>query len=39
MKLVQRLFQQCLGSVNMLSAEALHERLPFEHLTSYLFPT
>ena len=37
MKLVPRLSQQCLGHVNMLSAEALHERWPFGHLSSYLF--
>ena len=29
--------RQCLGPVNMLSAEALHERWPFGHLSSYLF--
>ena len=28
---------QCLEPVNMLSAEALHERWPFGHLISYLF--
>ena len=29
--------QQCLEPDNMLSSEALHERLPFGHLRSYLF--
>ena len=37
MKLVRCLSEQCLGLVNMLSAEALHERWPFGHLSSYLF--
>ena len=34
MKLVSLLFQQCFGPVNMLSAEALHERWPLGHLIS-----
>ena len=37
MKLVPSLSQQSLGPVNMLSAEALNERWPFGHLSSYLF--
>ena len=37
MKLVPCLRQQCLGSVNMLSAVALHEIWAFGHLSSYLF--
>ena len=34
MKLVLCQSQHCLGPVNMLSAEALHERWPFGHLSS-----
>ena len=37
MKLVPWWSQQFLGPVNMLSSEALHERWPFGHLSSYLF--
>ena len=37
MKLVPCSSQQCLGPVNMLSAEVLHERWPFGHLRSYVF--
>ena len=29
--------QQCLVPVNMLPSEALHERWPFGHLSSYMF--
>ena len=39
MKLVSNLSQQCFGPVNMLSAEALYERMPFGYLSSYLFPS
>ena len=37
MKPVPCLSQQCLGPVNMLSAEELHESWPFGHLRGYLF--
>ena len=36
MNLVTCWSQQCVGPVNMLSAEGLHERRPFGHLSSYL---
>ena len=39
MNLVPCLSQQCLGRVNMLSAEAFHETRTFGHLSSYLFPS
>ena len=39
MKLVSNSSQQCFRPVNMLSAGALHERLPFGYLSSYLFRT
>ena len=37
MNLVPCWSQHCLGPVNMLPAEALREKWPFEHLSSYLF--
>ena len=37
MKLVPYLSMHYFGPVNMFSAEALHERWPFGHLSSYLF--
>ena len=37
MKLVPSRSQLFFGPDNMLSAETLHERWPFGHLSSYLF--
>ena len=37
MNLVPCRSQQCLGPINTFSAEALHERWPFGHLSSYVF--
>ena len=37
MNQVPLLSLQCLGPVNMLSVEVLHERWPFGDLSSYLF--
>ena len=37
MKLGPFLSQQCLGLVNMLSAETFYERWHFGHVSSYLF--
>ena len=39
MNLVLCLSQPFFVPINMLSAEALHETWPFEHLSSYLFRT